>query len=76
MKSSPTDPDQRKRADPPPWRTWLLVGASGLFLILALLLSVLKGPPSTWLPVNLHSVLSADYSQDPRGQTIPESVSA
>jgi hypothetical protein len=53
-------------------QTWVLLGLSAFFSILALLLSVLKGPNLPWLPVHIHSVLTADYSQDPQGQPIAQ----
>lgn len=73
MKSLPVKRKSNNR-DPskPTLQTWILLGLSAFFSILALLLSVLKGPNLPWLPVHIHSVLTADYSQDPRGQPIAQ----
>ena len=67
MKNKPNKPDRGRRSDRTTRQTIILLGLSGLFVVLTLLLSVLKDPPSAWLPFHLHSVLISDYSQDPRG---------
>ena len=72
MKNKP-ERDAIKTDRPRPSRqTWVLVGLSGFFLFLASLLFVLRAPVLPWLPVHLHSILAADYSQDPRGQPVAQ----
>jgi len=67
MKTNPDKPEADRRTDRISLQTLILFSLSGLFLVLALLLFLLKEPPSAWLPVHIHSILISDYSQDPRG---------
>ena len=72
MIPNPADQDDREQTNRPTWRSWILQGLSGLFLILTLTLFLLNEPAASWLPVNIHSVLAADYSQDPHGHPFGE----
>ena len=72
MKPNPADQDDREQTNRPTWRSWILQVLSGLFLLLTLTLFLLNGPAASWLPVNIHSILAADYSQDPRGHPFGE----
>jgi hypothetical protein len=54
------------------WRIlWVFLVPLLLFLALAFVFSVTTPAPN-WLPFNLHSVLSADYSSDLHGKRMPE----
>ena len=54
MKRNPINPNKHEQDERPSRSTWVLLGLSGLFLVLTLLLMVLKDPASSWLPVHLH----------------------